>query len=134
MHELTLVQGILDSVNEEADKRGKKVEAIRVGVGELAQFDTKLLIRLFADLTRGTELQGAKTAFESERSKIRCLGCGRTWRFKELAVQLSESDREMVHFLPELLGSFAMCPTCSQSFFEIEAGRSVRVIEVSFRA
>jgi len=134
MHELTLVQGMLDSVNEGAAKRGKKAVAIRVGVGELAQFDTKLLVRLFADLTKGTELQGVKMTFESERSKIRCLGCGRVRTFRELAGQLSKSDREMVHFLPELLGSFAKCPSCSRSFFEIEAGRSVRVIEVSFHA
>lgn len=130
MHELTLVQGILDSVNETSAKQGGKVMSCKIGVGELAQFDTKLIRQLFADLTRGTALQHAKVMIVPEKSRVRCISCGRTWDFQDLAKQLSVSDREMVHFLPELLNSCAKCPSCSKSYFEIEDGRSIRVIEV----
>ena len=102
----------------------------KIGVGELAQFDTKLIRQLFADLTRGTALQHAKVMIVPEKSRVRCISCGRTWDFQDLAKQLSVSDREMVHFLPELLNSCAKCPSCSKSYFEIEDGRSIRVIEV----
>ena len=134
MHELTLVQGILDSVKEIEAKEGKKAVSCRIGVGELAQFDEQLLRTLFADLAEGVALRDMDVVFEHERAKILCKGCGRAWGFKDLAGQLTRSDREMVHFLPELLGSFAKCPGCSKSYFEIEGGRSVRVIEVSFHA
>ena len=132
MHELTLVQGMLDSVNDSAAEKGRRVRSYRVGVGELAQFDGKLLRQLFADLTKGTALEGVSFSMEPEKSVLRCLGCGKTWEFQDVAGQLNKQEREMVHFLPEILNSCAKCPSCSKSFFDIEKGRSVRVIEVVF--
>ena len=132
MHELTLVQGMLDLVGETAEREGRRIKGCKIGVGELSQFDEKLIRRLFVDLTRGTPLQGARFSIKRERSNLRCLGCGRVWALKDLASQLSTHEREMVHFIPELLNSFARCPSCSKGFFEIEAGRSVRIVEVDF--
>jgi hydrogenase nickel incorporation protein HypA/HybF len=132
MHELTLAQGILDSVNESALRERKQVASYRIGVGELAQFDMRLLRKLFRELSKGTPLEGAKISFELERSRLQCLGCGREMSFDDISDQLSKQEREMVHFLPELLNSCAKCPTCSRSYFEIEAGRSVRVMEIVF--
>jgi len=130
LHELSLVQGIIDGVEESADERGGKVKSFRVGVGELAQFDIRLVRRLLNDLRKGTPLEGAKVVVESEKSKVRCLSCGKRWDFQELAGPVTEDEKEMMHFLPELLDSCAKCPSCSKSYFEIEQGRSVRIIEV----
>jgi len=132
MHELTLVQGILDSVNESARTEGRKVAGFTIGIGELAQFDRRLLRKLFRDLTEGTPLGDAKASFEFEMAGLKCLGCGNKLSFRDLSGQLSKQEKEMVHFLPELLNSFAKCPTCSRSYFEIEAGRSVRIVEIVF--
>jgi hydrogenase nickel insertion protein HypA len=130
LHELSLVQGIIDTVKETADRKGGKVRRVRVGVGELAQFDIKLVRQLLEELKDGSLPQGATVTVEPEKSKIKCLGCGRLWEFQELAGPLTRDEREMVHFLPELLSSCAKCPTCSKSYFEIQEGRSVRIIEV----
>jgi len=65
-----------------------------------------------------------------EPSKVKCLSCGSLWQFHDLNGNMTEGEKEMVHFLPELLNSCAKCPSCSKSFFEIEEGRSVRVTEV----
>ena len=132
MHELSLVNGVLQAVEETAKQRGGRVKSFRVGVGELAQFDLRLVRQLLEDTRRGTHLQGAVATVEVEQSKIRCMSCGKEWNFRELSGQMSEEEKEMVHFLPELLNSFAKCPSCSKSFFEIEEGRSVRLIEVVF--
>ena len=130
VHELSLVQGIIDAVEQTADKEGGSVKSFKIGVGELAQFDVRLVRQLLEDLKKGTSLEGAKVLVEPEASKIRCLSCGRHWDFQELAGPLSGDEREMIHFLPELLNSCSKCPSCSKSYFEIEGGRSVRVIEV----
>ena len=130
VHELSLVQGIMDAVKQEAADRGGSVKSFKVEVGELAQFDVRLVRRLIEDLKKGTPLAGTKVIVEKESSRVRCLGCGKTWTFADLAGPLSAEEREMVHFLPELLGSSSKCPACSKSFFEIEAGRSVRIAEV----
>ena len=130
MHELSLVQGIIDAVNETAKEKGGRVVSVRVGVGELAQFDIRLVRGLLKDLRKGTPLEGAKVTVEQEKSKVKCLSCGRVWDFQELAIPISGEEREMMHFLPELLNSCSRCPSCSKSYFEIEEGRSVRIIEV----
>jgi len=130
LHELSLVQGIIDAVNETAKEKGGRVVSVRVGVGELAQFDIRLVRGLLKDLRKGTPLEGAKVTVEQEKSKVKCLSCGRVWDFQELAIPISGEEREMMHFLPELLNSCSRCPSCSKSYFEIEEGRSVRIIEV----
>ncbi len=130
MHELSLVQGIIDAVNETARENGGKVVRVRIGVGELAQFDIRLVRGLLNDMKRGTPLEGARVTVEQEKSTVKCLSCGKTWDFQELAAPISNDEREMMHFLPELLNSCSKCPSCSESYFEIEKGRSVRIMEV----
>jgi len=130
LHELSLVQGIMDAVEEIADEKGGRVTSIKVGVGELAQFDVRLVRALLEDLKKGTSLQGARVTVEPEKSKIRCLSCGKRWDFQELVRPLSGDEREMIHFLPELLNSCSKCPSCAKSFFDIEEGRSLRICEV----
>jgi Zn finger protein HypA/HybF involved in hydrogenase expression len=130
LHELSLVQGIINAVSESASEKGGRVQSVRIGVGELAQFDIRLVRGLLNDLKKGTPLEEASISVEPERSKVKCLSCGRTWNFQELTDPISSDEREMMHFLPELLNSCSRCPNCSRSYFEIEEGRSVRIIEV----
>ncbi len=106
------------------------MKSFKVGVGELAQFDIRLVRKLLNAMSKGTPLEGAKIVVEQERSRVKCLSCGKTWSFRDLVGPLSEEEREAVHFLPELLSSWSTCPSCSKSYFEIEEGRSVRVVEV----
>lgn len=130
MHELSLVEGILDAVRETADARGGRVTSFRVRVGELAQFDIRLVRELIAELKKGTPMKDAKVVVELEKSKVTCLSCNSEWAFDNLVGPMSRNEKEMVHFLPELLSSYSKCPSCSGSFFEIREGRSVRVAEV----
>jgi len=134
LHELALVQGIVDAVQETAREKKGKVTSFKIEVGELSQFDIRLVRQLLADITKGTPLEGAKVIVQREKCRVRCLGCGNRWGFEQLTGTLSEKNKEMVHFLPELISSCSKCPSCSKSYFEIEAGRSVRVAEVTLDA
>jgi len=130
LHELSLVQGIINAVSETVNEKGERVLSVRIGVGELAQFDIRLVRGLLNDLRKGTPLEGAKVTVEQEKSRVKCLSCGRIWDFQELAGPITKDEREIMHFLPELLNSCSKCPSCSKSYFEIEEGRSVRIIEM----
>ena len=132
LHELSLVEGIIDSIRETAQQRGGRVRSFRINVGELAQFDLRLIRELLKELSKGTPLEEAKAEVKSERSKVKCLSCGSVWRFDDLLHPMSEDEKEVVHFLPELMSSYSRCPSCSKSYFEIEEGRSVRIAEVIF--
>jgi Zn finger protein HypA/HybF involved in hydrogenase expression len=124
------VEGIIDSIRETAQQSGGRVRSYRISVGELAQFDLRLVRELLKELSKGTPLYGAKAEVKSERSRVKCLSCGSVWRFDDIIRPLSGDEKEVVHFLPELLSSYSRCPSCSKSYFEIEEGRSVRIAEV----
>ncbi len=102
----------------------------KVAIGELAQFDKNLIEDLLIELVKGTELNSAHMIVNVENAVIKCLYCGSKWGFRELIEPLPDDEKEMVHFLPELLSSFCKCPTCEKSDLEIEKGRSIRIVEV----
>ncbi|MGB9659726.1 MAG: hydrogenase/urease maturation nickel metallochaperone HypA [Nitrososphaerales archaeon] len=130
MHELALVEGIISHVIDFAHERKGHVVSFKVAVGEFAQFDKRLIRELLVELVKGTELEKAKMIVEIERAETKCLYCNSKWGVNELLEPLSNDQKEMIHFLPELLNSFTKCPKCGKSDFEIEKGRSVRVAEV----
>jgi len=132
LHELTLVDGILRAVEATARERGRKVSGVTVMVGELAQFDTGMVKRLFNDLKRATPLHDTKVTVRREKARVRCMTCGNEFTFRDLSPSLTSESKEAIHFLPELIGSYFSCPRCSKSFFEIEGGRSVSISEIEF--
>ena len=130
MHELSLVQGVIDAVDESARGKEKKVLSLEIRVGELAQFDLRLVRQLLRDLSKGTSIEGAKVSVRSEKSRVKCLSCGAVWSFEETMRHVSKDEREVVHFFPELLNSYFSCPRCAKSYMEILEGRSVRIAKV----
>ena len=132
MHELSLVDGIVRAVEERAQEKGGRVTGVKVGIGELAQFDLRVVRGLLKDLKKGTILQDARVTVEPEKARVVCLSCNSEWAFKDLAPSLSKDEKEAIHFIPELFSSYFQCPKCSKSYFEILEGRSVRLIEVTF--
>lgn len=131
MHEYSLVKGIIDAVQERVDEKRGRVVSVEVRVGELAQFDLRLVRELLNELKIGTSLAGAKMVVRTERSKVRCLGCGSVWRFEDVIQPMSADAKEVVHYFPELLSSYSRCPSCSKSYLEIVEGRGVRIAKVS---
>jgi len=134
LHEFSLVEGIIQAVQEAAGDGGGRVKSFKVQVGELAQFDIRLIRELLVELKKGTRLEDARAIVVRERAKVKCLSCGSEWSFDDVVGPLQRDEREMVHFMPELLSSYSKCPSCSKNYLEIEEGRSVRVTEVRLDA
>ena len=134
LHEFSLVEGIIQSVGELAATNGKQVKAVSVGVGELAQFDLRVIRELLAELKNGTPLEGARIQVRLEKAKVKCLNCKKEWTFGDIIGPLSMDEKEVVHFFPEILSTYSRCPSCHKNYFEIEEGRSVRIAEVRFES
>jgi hydrogenase nickel incorporation protein HypA/HybF len=132
VHELTLVQGIIDAVSDQGKERRRKVIGVEITLGELAQFDPRTVRVLLKELRKGTPLEGARVTLKTEKALIRCASCQSVWNFKEVAPSLTEESKEVVHFFPELVSSYFRCPRCSKGFFEILQGRSVSISRVKF--
>ena len=130
MHEASLVEGIIDGVSEVARKRRGRVLSFRVKVGELAQFDLGLIKELLTEFMNGTPLEGAAAVVQEEKCRVRCESCRSDWIFGDLVGALQDDEKEVIHFLPELLATYCKCPSCSKGYFKILEGRSVRVEEV----
>lgn len=60
MHEYSIVQALLDRVDEEARRRGAtRVHAVRVRIGELAGVEVDLLRTAYETIRRGTACEDA---------------------------------------------------------------------------
>ena len=77
MHEMSLVQGMLDIINEERAKHGNpRVTKVVVQCGALAGVVVDSLLFAWEALTPQTDLEGSELAVEQIPLKVRCGRCG----------------------------------------------------------
>ena len=129
-----MVEGIIQAVDETSAANGKRVKTVSVRVGELAQFDLRVIRELLTELKKGTPLEDARVHVRLEKAKVRCLSCKKQWTFRDIVGPLPNEDKEVVHFFPELLSTYSRCPSCHKNYLEIEEGRSVRIAGVRFES
>lgn len=133
MHEFTIAMGIVDSLRELSSKKGLKINNFKIAIGELSMFNSSIIIDLVKELIRGTELENTNFSVVTEEAKIKCESCTHTYSFNELSKQISEEEKEMIHFIPELISSYIKCPLCSSRDLKILSGRGVKVIDIALR-
>ena len=77
MHELALTEGILDIISSEAKKQNfRKVEEIRLMVGEYSGVIPECIQEFFPIASKGTAAEGAELVFELVPAQFQCLECG----------------------------------------------------------
>ncbi len=110
MHELVIVEGILDVVIPEVKKHdAKKILSIRLKVGELSGVIPECVHEYFGIAAKGTMAEGAKVVIEPLPVRIRCPDCGR------------ES---------EIHKGTDSCPVCGSRRFRIISGREYYIESV----
>lgn len=135
MHEWALAESIVLTIEYEARKRGLKIiEVAEVVVGELQSIDREVfefaLNELVASLReRGVDVR--RVDIESEEARFRCFRCGYQWSLSE--VEISEFEKEAIHFIPDVAKIYIRCPKCGSHDFEIVAGRGVYIKRLQFR-
>jgi hydrogenase nickel incorporation protein HypA/HybF len=99
MHELSLVQSLLDIVRQELRAHElTRLKAVKVTCGRLSGAVPDALHMAFTALTRDTDLDGSRLDLEMVPVKLQCGECGKSF---------SSPDKGS-------LAAFAPCPSCGQ--------------------
>ncbi len=133
MHEWALAEGIVSTALEVAEKsNAKKIIKIRIKIGELQQIDLEVFKFALQELIKDTKAEKADVTFNSEKVSLKCNSCGHEWNFSKTREYLTPEISESIHFIPEVIHSYARCPECGSPDFEIEEGRGtwIESIEV----
>ena len=81
MHEMALMEQVVDIVLEEAQRQGAaRVVAVHLTFGELADVIVDMVPGLFEFLARGTAAEGAEVAIERTPAYVQCRKCNEAWR------------------------------------------------------
>lgn len=76
MHEYSIVQALLDRVDQEARSRGAtRIHAVRVRIGELAGVEVELLRTAYDTIRRGTACEDAPLDIAVTAARWACPSC-----------------------------------------------------------
>ena len=110
MHELSLLEGMVLGIQEEALRQGfSRVCQVRLEVGRLSGADPEALRFAFGPATEGTLAEGAHLEI------IDCPGVG-----------LCQDCRQEV----EIEARFDLCPACGMGFVDVTGGTELRIKDV----
>jgi len=83
MHEASVTEALVKIALEEAAKNGaKKVERIKLVVGEATGYMQESLEMYFRNFTKGSILEGAELVCTYVKPKIKCPSCGKLFERK----------------------------------------------------
>ena len=107
MHEYAITETILEIVEAKATEAGiRRIDAIKVVIGELSNFVDSSIEFYFDELSRGTVAEGATLVFESLEASASCYACGTGFRPSN---------------------AFSACPECGSRLFEVVQGQELYV-------
>ena len=107
MHEMDIMMGVLDAVNQSASDAGAtKVLKISLSVGEMTEVIEDSLVFAFEVLSEGTMCEGAELALNIIHPHSLCLECGKDF------------DHDRFHMT---------CPYCGSYELSLRTGRELRI-------
>ncbi|MDP1831054.1 MAG: hydrogenase maturation nickel metallochaperone HypA [Geothrix sp.] len=110
MHELSLLEGMIQGLEEEARERGfSRVAQIRLEVGRLAGAEVEALRFAFGPATQDTLADGATLEIIEIPGVGICRTCGRE---------------------VEIEARFDPCPACGEGFVDVTGGASLRILDI----
>jgi hydrogenase nickel incorporation protein HypA/HybF len=110
MHEMSLAEGLVELVEEEARKAGAgRVMVVRLALRALGHVEADAMRFCFDAVSRGTLAEGAKLDIVIVPGEGWCLDCGKSVR------------------LTERMGA---CPECGQYHVQMTAGADLRLVEL----
>lgn len=110
MHEISIAEGLLELVCEEATRAAAtRVRAIRLAVGPLAGVEPAALTQAFDVASRGSVAEGAQLRLDAPPGRASCMGCGADF---------------------EVLSRDQPCPTCASHRWLLTRGDELRLVEL----
>jgi len=110
MHELSLSQGIVDLVRDQAAANGaRRVLRVRIAIGALSHVEPDAIEFGFDVVSRGTPAEGAILEIDRPPGRARCLPC-------DAEVTIATRDQP--------------CPRCGTHRWVLVGGDELRVLEL----
>lgn len=110
MHELSLLEGMIQGLEEEARVRGfGRVSQIRLEVGRLCGAEVEALRFAFDPATQDTLADGAVLEIIEIPGTGICRACGRE---------------------VEIDARFDLCPACGEGFVDVTGGTNLRILDI----
>lgn len=113
MHELSIVESLIDQVEHELDRveRPGRVLRLELSIGRLSGVCPESIRFAFGLIAQGTPVEGAEVVIEEPKAVCRCLACDARTEIDDLVIQ---------------------CPVCGSGEIAIEGGRELvlQTIEV----
>lgn len=110
MHEMSLMESVLDIVEDEARKASAtSVKVVKLAIGQLSHVEPEAMRFCFEAVTAGTIAAGAVLEIETVAGRGWCLDCAET-------VALAER--------------FGACPICGRYRVQMTGGDDLRVAEL----
>ncbi len=106
MHELSIVEALIEQVEAEVERAGARgqVARLKLSIGRLSGVNADAVRFAFELLTPGTRLAGAELEIDEPKAVCRCAACGAQTEIEELS-----------------LG----CPACQAGDITIDGGREM---------
>ncbi len=114
MHEMSIVQGLLDIIRQEMGRHGvTRLHEVKVVHGRLTNVVPEALDLAWEVLSKDTEFEGARLVTEEIPLRLRCGAC-------------------RAEFSPEHLSAvLAPCPSCGEELgHEVVAGREMYIAQI----
>jgi hydrogenase nickel incorporation protein HypA/HybF len=110
MHEMSLMESVLEIVEDEARRAGAaRVKIVKLVIGELSHVEPEAMAFCFEAVTAGTKADGARLEIERTPGRGWCVDCAEE-------VRLSER--------------FGACPKCGGHKVQMTGGDELRVAEL----
>lgn len=81
MHEASIATALLQAVLKELPPKAVRVERIELRIGVLAGIERRCLAECFAEIARGTKVQGAVLDCRPAMAQLTCRQCGAVVEF-----------------------------------------------------
>jgi hydrogenase nickel incorporation protein HypA/HybF len=109
MHEIAIVESIIDIVSSEMKKHNMtRVETIKLKIGEMSHIMPDALTFGFDISSKGTPLEGAKLIIETVPIRGQCKDCDTEFTIKDM---------------------IDTCPKCGGISFKIISGKELEIVE-----
>jgi hydrogenase nickel incorporation protein HypA/HybF len=106
MHELSIVEALIDQVGRELDRSGQEGKVLRVdlSIGRLSGVNADSVRFAFGLLAPGTRVEGAEVEIRQPKAVCHCHTCNSRTEIDDLVLQ---------------------CPKCASADIAIEGGREL---------
>ena len=130
MHEYALADAVVASVKQEIQKENATtVASVVISLGELQNINKEVFLEGLRNALTDDDFDESVFHFEEEKAVFLCNYCHAEWTLDSFP-DLTEDDKEAIHFLPESAHVYLSCPQCNSRDFSVQTGRGVHISSI----